>query len=767
MVVPPKVRTPNKYLDQSFSLLRFSFVPCELSKHSTLDTMANKARPRTSSTPTSHDDEDDDDDDSMDKGGPNPTGSSSLPTSISQAAQCMQLCLLLDTHHPARGVDASDSPKALKSNDNDNNTFFAPVFTHQCFPDDTIRGYQPANGTDDDIGHDIPSNVNATRKTAKTATNTNDRHRHRPLPASTSNATSAAANATTCKDIQITVHLAPSGRSCRVDIDISNPKKRKRKRDRKDSLSSLQSLQLPPTGVGNKKQSFRTSPRKSASENEQSLRTSPRKSASENDNHSVNGEERKSTSDYSSEDEEYKEDEEESTEEEEEEEEEEEDGADDSSYTLNSSDDGDDSVDPEEDYEDYANDNDNENSHSHSHGEVTEGVTRKRRMPVAEIRERLKTALPTITDDSISTLKQDYLRRPIGTVLKEYAVDDDDQNKSTFCLSLATGQKAAPYHEQVQRLALLFIETADEVDVADETAGYWKVLYLFRKHSATKYSLAGYLTLYHFAAPFRKPLPGTVARICQVLLLPPYQRSGHGQVMLQAVADLAHGVYTTAIRQRPVSPSKKELTSYAESLVEVNVEDPAPGFTALRNRVDYVRFRQHHSYSENDDDNNDDDDDNNGGPEPWIDRLRISATSNTPNVLTPLTDVQITQAATRAKITTRQIQIVYELYQLDCLQRYTVAFAAAKAKAYQFRRKGAAVQSDEPAVPSANAIETLEKRYRLAVKKRLNKAHREELSACRNKEEMKVALGVLYDETLQAYQAILASVQRQRERSRK
>jgi histone acetyltransferase 1 len=283
---------------------------------------------------------------------------------------------------------------------------------------------------------------------------------------------------------------------------------------------------------------------------------------------------------------------------------------------------------------------------------------------------------------------------------------------------------------------MLFIETADDVDVADETAGYWKVLYLFQKHAATKYSLAGYLTLFHFAAPFRKPVPGTVARICQALLLPPYQRSGHGQVMLQAVADLAHGVYT---RKLP-----KELKGYADSLVEVNVEDPAPGFTALRNRVDYLRFLQHHTSEDHDDDA--------CCQEPWIDSLRISAISHPPNAedfLRPLTDPQVTEAATRAKITTRQIQIVYEVYQLECLRLLQGQHAAA----------------DEPNGNDNDNDnvnpEDLEKRYRLAVKKRLNKVHREELGACRNKEEMKAALGKLYDETLQGYRVILASVQRQ------
>lgn len=658
-------------------------------------TMAN-VRPCISSTMKSLPE-----DDSIDKG---------IPNGPSSAAQCIQLCLLIDTNNHSCGGNTNSRTRsggsptaktttALNNNDSNVNDYnsdnpeycFAPVYTHQCFPGETIRGYQPA-GTETDTENATGSNaIDCDNVTSNAHANAaNDRL---TPPKST--------NTTTCKDIQITVHLAPSGRSCRVDIDVST-----KKRKRKDSLPSVKKLRTTRTSL------------------------------SENTNENLKvedngGDETKNTSDEASEEEEY-----ESTEDEEEG-----DGGDDSSYTLNSSDDGDDTVDQEEDY-----DNDDDNENSNSRNDVTEGVTRKRRMPVAEIRERLKTALPTITDDFISTLKQDYLRRPIGTVLKEYscatttAQDKGDQN-NTFCLSLATGQKAAPYHEQVQRLALLFIETADEVDVADETAGYWKVLYLFQKHSASKYSLAGYLTLFHFASPFRKPVAGTVARICQVLLLPPYQRSGHGQVMLQAVADLAHGVYATAPRQQ--SPSKKVLKGYAENLVEVNVEDPAPGFTALRNHVDYDRFRQHHSCSDGDDDE--------GCREPWIECLPVTFSAShdpKPNdVLTPLTDAQVTEAATRAKITTRQIQIVYELWQLDCLQRHTVAAAKNKDK-----------NMENPQI--------LEKRYRLAVKKRLNKAHREELGACRNKEEMKAALGELYDETLQGYQAILASVQRQRERAR-
>ena len=112
--------------------------------------------------------------------------------------------------------------------------------------------------------------------------------------------------------------------------------------------------------------------------------------------------------------------------------------------------------------------------------------------------------------------------------------------------------------------------------------GTWKVLYLFHQHELNcqsekreaRYSLAGYITLFSFYSPFRKPQPGLVMRICQALILPPYQRDGHGRKMLHTIYDLAHQIFDTKEKGQ-------------EPIREINVEDPAPAFTALRNSVDF------------------------------------------------------------------------------------------------------------------------------------------------------------------------------------
>jgi hypothetical protein len=99
-----------------------------------------------------------------------------------------------------------------------------------------------------------------------------------------------------------------------------------------------------------------------------------------------------------------------------------------------------------------------------------------------------------------------------------------------------------------------------------------------------------------------------------------------------------------------------------------------------------------------------------------------------------LPDSVVTQAAANGKITKQQIQTVYELYRLQQLTAYSQENEADK---------------DE-----------LEKKYRLMVKKRLNKLHAEDLGCCRNKEEKQKLLADLFDERLKHYQAILSSLQR-------
>ena len=270
-------------------------------------------------------------------------------------------------------------------------------------------------------------------------------------------------------------------------------------------------------------------------------------------------------------------------------------------------------------------------------------------LSLEQIREHISLALPPITDSTAD----DFLEQPVGDVQKEYSRGSD-----SFVVSMASGPE--PYHNLVQPLALWFIETADAVELTSD----WKVCYLWKKHGDDKFSLVGYVTLFHFSSPFRKPRAGTVVRICQVLLLPPYQRQGHGRVLLECVYDYARST---------------------ESIVEVNVEDPAPSFTALRNKVDYELYHE---------------------------RVGLEA----------LTDERVEALMNETKLTKRQLVLVHEMNQYRTCSE----------------------NNDE-------------KEFRLRVKRRLNREHKEELGGLDgDKDAMKALLSKYYEEQVAGYRAIVS-----------
>jgi histone acetyltransferase 1 len=328
-----------------------------------------------------------------------------------------------------------------------------------------------------------------------------------------------------------------------------------------------------------------------------------------------------------------------------------------------------DSDDTQDDYnEDYEKEENNGAKNQELHSDA--GSTRHRRMHPDEIQERLKKALPEIINADSKLVEEDYLSRPLGRVV---------QTVESYVLSLATAEQANEYHQQVQNLALWYIESADGVNLIDtKNGGYWKVLYVWKKHGTRQYSLAGYMTLFHFQSPFRKPTPGTIVRICQVLVLPPYQRQGLGQAMMRAVYQYAEN----------------------DDLVEVNVEDPAPACTALRNAVDYRRLL-----------------DSLDSPQPWM-----SAKYLQPHEFPSLEPHDRMRAAMLGRITPQQVEIAYELLKLSNLPR------------------------DD---------ELLEKQYRLMVKRRLLHLHAEELSLCKSKEERQVRLAEIWRIVYHDYKTLL------------
>ncbi|KAG7374074.1 histone acetyltransferase [Nitzschia inconspicua] len=335
-----------------------------------------------------------------------------------------------------------------------------------------------------------------------------------------------------------------------------------------------------------------------------------------------------------------------------------------------------------------------------------------------EILDSLRIALPPIEEGptAANDVKEKFLSQPVGQMLEEYTVvqgNNQDSQSVDFVITLADGRdpKVAQYHHKIQPLALFYIENADNVDVGATDNGYWKVLYVFQKHrtaSKDAFSLVGYFTLFHFIALFHKPQPGIIVRICQALILPPFQGQGHGTRMFQAVYKLAHNQYPE------VSNPSNQIDYGAVSqhvIVQVNVEDPAPAFVALRNKTDFAFVQQ---YS------------NKFG---WPNWNQENTSNLNVNFFMSLTEAQAMDLSAKVKITVPQIHIVNDLIKLQALQD----------SLYEEREQ------------------ELDRYFRLMVKKRLNKENREELGGLGSKEQQKARLAELFEERLMGYNGILKS----------
>ena len=122
----------------------------------------------------------------------------------------------------------------------------------------------------------------------------------------------------------------------------------------------------------------------------------------------------------------------------------------------------------------------------------------------------------------------------------------------------------ADYHTKAQVFALLLIDGASYIDMEDPQ---WEVLYVYERVNE-QLCLVAFTTVYRFPVP----LNGTIRdrlRVSQVVVLPPFQRQGHGGHMMRLI--------------------HKEADEC--NALEVTVEDPAPGMKALRDVSDAARYR--------------------------------------------------------------------------------------------------------------------------------------------------------------------------------
>ncbi|TDL27661.1 histone acetyltransferase type B catalytic subunit [Rickenella mellea] len=127
------------------------------------------------------------------------------------------------------------------------------------------------------------------------------------------------------------------------------------------------------------------------------------------------------------------------------------------------------------------------------------------------------------------------------------------------------------YHRRMQIFILLYIEGGSYIQEDEET---WEFVVLYEKRKrrdgpkTPTYHFVGYSTLFPFYC-----FPEMVRmRLSQFVILPPYQRLGHGSALY------------TAIYQYVLDQSR---------IAELTVEDPAEAFEDLRDRND-LRMLLHH-----------------------------------------------------------------------------------------------------------------------------------------------------------------------------
>jgi len=137
------------------------------------------------------------------------------------------------------------------------------------------------------------------------------------------------------------------------------------------------------------------------------------------------------------------------------------------------------------------------------------------------------------------------------------------QNNKRYEIFYATmaDNKFREYHNHLQTFTLWYIDAANFIDDDDEAWVFYTLYERVECGGDTQYKSMGFLSAYHY---FRYPCQKR-PRISQVLMLPPYQREGHGAKLLKAMYD--HSISNNDV-------------------YDITVEDPSDNFTRLRNFVD-------------------------------------------------------------------------------------------------------------------------------------------------------------------------------------
>jgi len=166
-------------------------------------------------------------------------------------------------------------------------------------------------------------------------------------------------------------------------------------------------------------------------------------------------------------------------------------------------------------------------------------------------------------DEFIASVDKDETFRPFGELIHSYDITSVNGNEKKFEVYFVSVVDAGwrDYHERIQPFLLFYVDAASYIDVDDDKWNYYIVYEKYRHDSGYRYAFVGYMTVYNYYAYPERIRP----RISQMLVLPPFQRQGHGSQLLQCFYNHCYAV---------------------PEVLDITVEDPSEGFQRMRDCVD-------------------------------------------------------------------------------------------------------------------------------------------------------------------------------------
>ena len=179
----------------------------------------------------------------------------------------------------------------------------------------------------------------------------------------------------------------------------------------------------------------------------------------------------------------------------------------------------------------------------------------------------MKQWIPTTTstnlDSFLQKLKNEKEFLPFGEQIDTYRLKTTNYQINRVDGNLSDHPRFIEWYSRLETFLVFYIDAASTIDKDDSN---WLIYLLYEEYLNEDkdkcFAPIGFVTVYLYYAYPEKKRP----RISQVLILPPYQRQGHGRRLLK-----------TIYNELRTDPRVQDITA----------EDPSEEFVALRDLVSF------------------------------------------------------------------------------------------------------------------------------------------------------------------------------------